>query len=150
MKTYRSLNTIEAVQYQGAPIPGITCDGHTNEQSRMNAGCDSSRVHLPHVHGNAIGGMIVLKVGDWIFPVQGGPWGVASDGKFRGSWEVPAEAKAPTFPDEVSLAVVPEAASTGNAVAAVADANVGDATAAPEPVTEPVVPVRTTFPNFTE
>ena len=70
MKTYRSLNTIEAVQYQGAPIPGRPCDGHANEKARMDAGCDSSRVHLPHVHGNVTGGLIALKPSDWIFPVQ--------------------------------------------------------------------------------
>ena len=138
MTKYRSLNTIEAVQYTGAPIPGVTCDGHTNEQARMNAGCDSSRIHLPHVHGNTIGGMIVLAPGNWIFPVADGPWGVASDAKFRGSWEVPAEAPtAPpaTFPDEIPLAVVPEAPAPGDVTA---------------PTQESIAPVRTTFPTFTD
>ena len=97
MNTYRSLNTIQAVQYTGDPLPGITCEGGNESldpiarhAAVMAAGCDSSRKHLPHVHANVTGGMVVLQPGDWIFPVQGGPWGVASDAKFRSYWEVPA------------------------------------------------------------
>ena len=93
MNAYRSLQTIEAEQYLGTPIAGVTCeatniDPNVAERAVMAAGCDSSRKHLPHVHTQAIGGMNVLKVGDWIFPVRGGPFGVASDKTFRQSWEV--------------------------------------------------------------
>ena len=88
MNRYRSLETIQAVQYLGEPIPGVTCHG-SEDEVRAN-GCDSSRKIHPHVHTQAIGGMTVLKTGDWIFPLPGGPFGVASDTRFRGSWEVPA------------------------------------------------------------
>ena len=90
MNRYRSLETLQAIQYLGEPIPDVTCHG-TPEQVQTN-GCDPSRKQHPHVHTQATGGMTVLKVGDWIFPMAGGPWGVASDARFRGSWEVPAAA----------------------------------------------------------
>lgn len=95
MTTYRSTRTIEAVQYTGQPIPGITCDGsHDNEairnKARFAAGCDASRAHLPHVHANVTGGMIVLMATDWIYAVPGGPFAVLHDQDFRAAFEVPA------------------------------------------------------------
>lgn len=87
MTSYRSLETIKAVQYQGEPIPDVTCQG-SNEEFLSN-GCDSSRRNVPHVHTMAVGGMTCLQKGDWIFPLHGGPFGVASDAKFRSHWEVP-------------------------------------------------------------
>ena len=102
MNTYRSLETIKAVQFTGDPIPDVTCHG-TPEQVQAN-GCDSSRKLHPHVHTQATGGMTILKPGDWIYPVPGGPFAVASDAKFRAHWEVPAPEAAPaapTFPESV-------------------------------------------------
>lgn len=87
MNTYRSLNTIQAVQFTGDPIHGVTCGG--SESEVFANGCDSSRKQHIHVHANVTGGMVVLQPGDWIFPVSGGPWGVASNAKFCGAWEVP-------------------------------------------------------------
>lgn len=94
MNTYRSKLTIEAVQYTGGDLFGITCEASSTDpmlvqRAREANGCDSSRFQMPHVHANVVGGMVVLKRGDWIFPVPGGPWGVASDDRFRASWEVP-------------------------------------------------------------
>ncbi len=86
MNSYRSLSTIDAIQYTGAPIDGVTCSG-SNEDYREK-GCDNSRRHLPHVHTLTVGGITVLQPGDWIFRVVGGPFGVASDAKFRASWQV--------------------------------------------------------------
>ena len=93
MKTYRSLETIQAVQFQGDPIPGVTCHGSA-EEVQAN-GCDASRKNHPHVHTMDTGGMKVLQKGDWVFPVRGGPFGVASDEKFRSHWEVPVHVEAP-------------------------------------------------------
>ena len=117
MTTYRSLETLQAVQYTGAPIEGVTCSGTPEEVQKH--GCDSSRKHLPHVHTQAVGGMTVLAPGMWIFPLHGGPFGVAPDVRFRSNWEVPKEvvaAEPEAFPGEaqgadgqpVSLAAVPE------------------------------------------
>lgn len=83
MQAYRSLATIKAVQYQGDPILNITCDGN-----RDKYGCDSNRAHLPHVHTRAVGGITVLKPGDWIMPSEGGPYAVAEDGNFRACYQV--------------------------------------------------------------
>lgn len=99
MTKYRSLETLEAVQYLGVPIPGVTCDGDSEDaviraKARETHGCDSSRGNHPHVHTQAVGGMSVLVPGMWIFPIRGGPWGVAADARFRGSWEVPKPAEA--------------------------------------------------------
>lgn len=93
MTFYRSLEVIKAVQYTGEDIPGVTCSG-TDEEFRAN-GCDPSRRRHIHVHTQAIGGMTVLQSGDWIFPLPGGPFGVASDQKFCGRWEVPVIAPEP-------------------------------------------------------
>lgn len=95
MKLYRSLEHIKAVQYTGDPIPDVTCSGSAEEVQKH--GCDPSRKHLLHVHTQAIGGMTVLSPGDWIYPVQGGPFAVAKDARFRGHWEVPVEAVAPSM-----------------------------------------------------
>lgn len=84
---YRSLETIEAVQYTGDTIPGVTCSGSDAEVQEH--GCDSSRKRHTHVHTTATGGMTVLKESDWVFPMPGGPFGTASDAKFRSHWEVP-------------------------------------------------------------
>lgn len=84
MTTYRSLATLDAIQYHGEPIPGVTCDGN-----RDKYGCDSSRAHLTHVHTRAIGGITVLKDGDWIMRSDGGPFAVAEDAEFRKCYEVP-------------------------------------------------------------
>lgn len=102
MTTYRSKETIQAVQFQGSPLPGVTCDGSsldkdTREAAKYAAGCDPSRAHHLHVHTQDTGGMKVLKPGDWIFPLIGGPWGTASDEKFRGHWEVPEVKTRPTI-----------------------------------------------------
>jgi hypothetical protein len=88
MNSYRSLQTIQAEQYLGDPIPGVTCHGSPAEVQAN--GCDSSRKNIPHVHTKETGGMHVLKVGNWIFPVAGGPFAVADDVRFRSNWEVPA------------------------------------------------------------
>ena len=109
MNTYRSTQTIEAQQFTGEPIPDVTCGGSPDEVQAH--GCDSSRKHLPHVHTQAIGGMTVLKPGDWIFPVHGGPWGVATDARFRSSWEVPAPLAA-VPPSAVTKPEVPASATT--------------------------------------
>lgn len=102
MTRYRSKETISAVQFTGTHIPDVTCAGSstdkdTRDAARYAAGCDSSRAHHLHVHTQAIGGMTVLKPSDWIFPVSGGPWGTASDEKFRGHWEVPEAEAVPVF-----------------------------------------------------
>lgn len=94
MTTYRSKETISAIQFQGTPIAGVTCDASsldkdTREAAKYANGCDSSRAHHLHVHTMATGGMTVLKPSDWIFALVGGPWGTASDEKFRSHWEVP-------------------------------------------------------------
>ncbi len=94
MQTYRSKQTLEAVQFTGTAIPGVTCDGSsldkdTREAAKFANGCDSSRAHLLHVHTKDTGGMKVLKPSDWIFPVEAGPFGVADDAKFQSHWEVP-------------------------------------------------------------
>lgn len=107
MTTYRSKETIYAVQFTGTYIPGVTCDGSstdkdTRDAARYAAGCDSSRAHHLHVHTQETGGMHVLKPGDWVFPVIGGPLGVASDEKFRAHWEVPEVMIAPV--DQVAPA----------------------------------------------
>lgn len=94
MNRYRSLDTIYAVQFTGEPILDVTCHGTPADVQAH--GCDASRKQHTHVHTQATGGMTVLKPGDWIYPVPGGPWGVASDGRFRGSWEVPAPIPAMT------------------------------------------------------
>lgn len=95
MTTYRSTQTIQAVQFTGTAIPEITCGGSPAEV--QSNGCDSSRKQHIHVHTQAIGGMTVLQPGDWIFAVPGGPWGTASDAKFRAHWEVPAATTKPTI-----------------------------------------------------
>lgn len=104
MTTYRSKDTIQAVQFTGDAIPDITCGGSPAEVQAN--GCDSSRKQHRHVHTQAIGGMTVLQPGDWIFAVPGGPWGTASDGKFRAHWEVPA------VPITPPLEVAPTATAT--------------------------------------
>lgn len=87
MTTYRSLQTIEAIQYAGEPIPAVTCSGEGEDQKRY--GC-TGLAGVPHVHTAAVGGAHRLEPGDWIFPVpKGGPFDVASNGKFRAYWEVP-------------------------------------------------------------
>lgn len=88
MNTYRSHSTIDAVQYTGVAIEGITCGGSDAEFAAR--GCDPSRRKHTHVHTAATGGITVLQPGDWIYPIPGGPWGVAGDQKFRGHWEVPS------------------------------------------------------------
>lgn len=90
-KTYRSLQTIDALQYTGDPIPEVTCSGVDDDYQKN--GCDGTRKHLPHVHTRALGGLTVLKPGDWIMPEQGGPFDVASDEKFQANWEVKAKGK---------------------------------------------------------
>lgn len=87
MQRYRSLESKEAVQYLGEPIPDVTCEG-TGDQKMVN-GCDPSRAHLPHVHTAATGGLTCLKPGDWIMPIVGGPFVAVSDGLFRSYFEVP-------------------------------------------------------------
>lgn len=87
MERYRKLETVQAVQYLGDPIPDVTCEG-TREQRAVN-GCDNTRGHLPHVHTLAIGGLTVLKKGNWIEPVAGGPFQVWSNARFRAYHEVP-------------------------------------------------------------
>jgi hypothetical protein len=104
MKTYRSKQTIQAVQYLGDPIPGITC--HGTEAERMKSGCDSSRCHLPHIHTKAVGGMTVLRVGDWIFEEDDGPFAMKHDAGFRAFWEVPEDASEPV------VAPIPTPAAT--------------------------------------
>lgn len=91
MKTYRSTHTIDALQFNGDPIPGVTCTGVDDDYQKN--GCDGTRKHLPHVHTKAIGGLTVLKPGDWIMYEPGGPFDVASDQKFQAHWEVPVKAK---------------------------------------------------------
>ncbi len=86
MKSYRSTATIRAVQYLHEAIPGIVCYGLPADLKEH--GCDSSRKHQPHVHTTATGGMTVLKKGDWIMPVAGGPFEVSSDKNFRAGWDV--------------------------------------------------------------
>ncbi len=139
MTTYRSKATIEAVQYTGAHLPGIMCDGGsgdetTSRNARMANGCDGTRAHLPHVHANVTGGMQVLAPGWWIFPVEGGPWGACTDEKFRSSWEVPDTSK-PTIEelqkildseDNVPVVINPDGSLTALPVAA---------NAAPDPAT---------------
>lgn len=105
MTSYRSLTTIQAVQYAGEPLPGITCEG--SDQEMKDNGCDSSRRQLRHVHANVTGGMVVLKPGDFIFPMPGGPWGVSSDERFQASWEVPAPAPAPAVVPTAVLEPLP-------------------------------------------
>lgn len=105
MITYRSKDTIQAVQFTGDAIPDITCGGSPAEVQAN--GCDSSRKQHLHVHTQAIGGMTVLQPSDWIFAVPGGPWGTASDGKFRAHWEVPAATTKPTIAElETTFAVL--------------------------------------------
>lgn len=87
MNSYRSLQTHLAIQYVGEPIPGVTCEG-TEEQRKVN-GCEGSRGHMPHVHTTSVGGLDVLRPGDWIMPVDGGPFCRVPDGMFRLYWEVP-------------------------------------------------------------
>lgn len=109
MNRYRSLSTVDAVQYQGAPIPGVTCPGSGDPEARHKYGCDPNRGQLAHVHANVTGGIAVLKEGDWIFAAAGGPWAVWPDEKFRGYYEVPevgaAELEAfPVVNPEVAVA----------------------------------------------
>lgn len=87
MNRYRKLESMEAVQYTGEPLPGITCEG-TPEQRNAN-GCDNTRAHLPHIHSKSMGGLDVVKPGDWIMPVLGGPFCRVPDGMFRQHFEVP-------------------------------------------------------------
>lgn len=100
MERYRSLQTIEAVQFTGTAIPDVTCHG-TPEEVTTN-GCDSSRKQHPHVHTKETGGMHVLIPGDWIYPVSGGPWAVATDALFRASWEVPGASPSEEQPETAS------------------------------------------------
>lgn len=87
MDKYRLLETVEAVQYAGEAIPDVTCEG-SDPEFRLN-GCDSSRRFVRHVHTSEVGGMTVLKPGDWILPVSGGPYRVVADAEFRSVVEVP-------------------------------------------------------------
>lgn len=106
MNTYRSLSVIKAVQYTGSPIPDVTCGGSDHEHREK--GCDSSRRYHLHVHTAAVGGMTVLKPGDWIYPVSGGPFAVAADDKFRQGFEVPAPMTAPMTEPEPLVYAVPD------------------------------------------
>lgn len=106
MTHYRSKTTLEAVQYTGQPIPDVTCEGDSTDKDRREAarqrnGCDGNRAHLPHVHTQVVGGLSPLILGMWVFPVIGGPFGVASDAKFRASWEVPEPAVDVPTPEPV-------------------------------------------------
>lgn len=169
MNTYRSKQTIQAVQFDGSEIPGVTCHGGGDEpiaqsRVRMANGCDTSRAHLPHVHANVTGGMQVLQPGWWIYPVAGGPWGACTDEKFQASWEVPSIEK-PTIEelhrildseDDIPVTMNPYGSLTALPVASAATF--------PEPVPTPAVPVavvpeaptqgaepvKTTFPTFTD
>ena len=119
MNTYRSKETIQAEQYTGAPIPGVTCQGTPEE--RQVHGCDGTRAHLPHVHTQSTGGLDVLQPGTWIFPVRGGPFGVASDARFRANWEVdPGEPlltpHIPTLNEELAAAGLPTEAEIRGAL----------------------------------
>lgn len=91
---YRSLSVIEAIQYAGIPIPDVTCEPKTEAEEeakrRRDNGCDTTRAHLAHVHSNTPGGLTVLKDGDWITRVAGGPFAVISDVQFRVNFEVPS------------------------------------------------------------
>lgn len=98
MTRYRKLESMEAVQYTGETIPGVTCEG-TEEQRRAN-GCDNTRAHMPHIHSRSMGGLDVVKPGDWIMPVPGGPFCRVTDGMFRQHFEVPEE----VAPVEVAVA----------------------------------------------
>lgn len=84
MPDYRSKATITADQYVGEVIPDVICDGNRDKH-----GCDGSRAHMPHVHTRANGGITVVKPGDWIVAVRGGPFDVYPDGMFRSLYEVP-------------------------------------------------------------
>ena len=92
MTKYRSLQTIEAIQYTGTPIADVTCeplaDANEEAQRREKNGCDTNRAHLTHVHTNVPGGLTVLKHGDWISRVPGGPFTAIPDLQFRTNWEV--------------------------------------------------------------
>lgn len=109
MNSYRSLQTHLAIQYVGEPIPGVTCEG-TEEQRKVN-GCEGSRGHMPHVHTTSVGGLDVLRPGDWIMPVDGGPFCRVPDGMFRLYWEVPPPVppaiKAQTAPTPLSDQLIP-------------------------------------------
>lgn len=103
MTTYRSKQTISAVQFIGDPIEGVTCLGSSPdkdiaEKARQANGCDSSRAHMPHVHTKDVGGMKVLTHGMWVFAEPAGPWGTKSDAGFRAFWEVPNEVVAAPVP----------------------------------------------------
>lgn len=94
MNTYRSLQTIQAVQFTGEHIPDVTClgsstDPEIRDKARAANGCDATRAGLPHVHTKAVGGITVLAPGWWIFAVPGGPWAAQPDATFRAGWEVP-------------------------------------------------------------
>ncbi len=158
MTTYRSKQTISAVQFQGAEIPGVTCHGGGDEpiaraKVRMDNGCDSSRAHLPHVHANVTGGMQILSPGWWIFPVDGGPWGACTDEKFRASWEVPdGAAEAPAIEEPAAIDAAPSAPDPAAFSEPVPTIPVPVAVVPEAPVTPvtPVTPVKTTFPTFTD
>lgn len=149
MNHYRSLQTIEAIQYTGTPIPGVTCepqaDAKAEAERRKNNGCDTARAHLPHVHANVSGGLVVLKEGDWITPVYGGPFAVLADDYFRANWEVPITIMEPT-----PIAEVPPPEKTpesGKAITADKPVQQGKEEPKPEPVAEiPSEPGRTTAP----
>lgn len=133
MQKYRKLETVEAVQYQGEPIEGVTCEG--TETQRAVGGCDNTRAHFPHAHTRAIGGLNVLKAGDWILPQPGGPFMVLSDEKFRGYCEVPVVA-----PVVAPVNTAPPAIEAG-VVDAVTMFGLGQAPTVqpPVPITEPPV-----------
>lgn len=105
MNTYRSLSVIKAVQYTGSAIPDVTCSG--SDQEYRERGCDTSRRYHPHVHTVQTSGITVLKTGDWIYPVFGGPFAVVSDEKFRTGFEVPP----PAEPPQVQLPAVEQTVS---------------------------------------
>lgn len=106
MQPYRKLETRLAVQYQGDPIPDVTCEA-TEKQLEVNGcGSDSRRIH-PHVHTMSVGGLDVLRPGDWIMPVPGGPFCRVDDATFRSYFEVPA-AEVPAAP--APLIATPESA----------------------------------------
>lgn len=109
MNTYRSLSVIKAVQYTGSPIEDVTCGG--TEKDYREKGCDNSRRHLPHVHTAEVGGLTALRPGDWIYPIFGGPFGVVSDEKFRGGYEVPAEPVVPADEPVITFMVNTEVPS---------------------------------------